>query len=384
MTTQTKNNVETENNTASISILTRILCQFGHYFDGQIWKIGTSGKEKIDGLQRKKFAFLIVSKEHYSEINQTFPVDDPAQLKKILKIQYPNNKNYRYFIWPLKNGQSHVTIWHFKSNCPEAYIMLPETMLLSKISLDKQCTVVIQRSEKLPKLFVSCSGNSLHSIIEKGLIKSPELFHTAIGEAEQRKAIYIDEQELLKIFAIGLSRVGLSELASFVKVTSKLDVSNQLKAFVIPLSVICSLYLLVSSGYLLFKGYSLEKGIDELSVSANSSLQVKTSVAELSQRYKTLKLFLQDKFPESTVWQLIFTLFNDAEFSNIRLEDGRYVLRGSTEKSTKLLNIINESGMAHDAKFDFPVRKNRGKEVFVISFIHNDSTKLVERASGGY
>ena len=48
--------------------------------------------------------------------------------------------------------------------------------------------------------------------------------------------------------------------------------------------------------------------------------------------------------------------------------DNRIIVRGSTAKATDVLELIGSNTLTLDAKFDFPVRRNRNQDVFVISF----------------
>jgi len=61
-------------------------------------------------------------------------------------------------------------------------------------------------------------------------------------------------------------------------------------------------------------------------------------------------------------------VFPTAQFTNIKINKQRFVLRGSATKATDLLENLIQHKQVSDAKFDFPVRKYRGKENFVISF----------------
>jgi hypothetical protein len=55
-------------------------------------------------------------------------------------------------------------------------------------------------------------------------------------------------------------------------------------------------------------------------------------------------------------------------FTNIRYEQNRFILRGITDKATELLETISKLPQVTDAKFDFPTRHSRTGEFFVISF----------------
>jgi hypothetical protein len=64
----------------------------------------------------------------------------------------------------------------------------------------------------------------------------------------------------------------------------------------------------------------------------------------------------------------LLPLYAEGKFSNIRYQDGRFILRGSTTKATELLaKLANHEGVL-DAHFDLPVMTNRSQENFTISF----------------
>ena len=100
----------------------------------------------------------------------------------------------------------------------------------------------------------------------------------------------------------------------------------------------------------------------------STALQQQVEFDKKAIHYKALLQFNATQKNSTPFWLIMAELFPSAQFTNIRINNDRFVLRGSTNKATTLLESFTQYKQVSDAKFDFPVRKSRGKENFVISF----------------
>jgi len=163
-------------------------------------------------------------------------------------------------------------------------------------------------------------------------------------------------------------KVNLNTLFSFIK---KVDGKNSLpllKKVMLPIAAASFIYLLATSTFLLYKQGILEEQLNEKSSLVSSALQQQQAFDHDFSRYQALKQFANTQKIRSGLWIIMADVFSKAKITNVRTVDERYVIRGSVDKATDLLEHISNHANVKNSKFDFPIRKGRGVEVFVISF----------------
>ncbi|MDT0602812.1 hypothetical protein [Thalassotalea castellviae] len=366
--------MNTNQSTTSKSIiiptaLKTLLCRFAYYFDGNLNRfcLGQNNEltfEKSD-VTNSTLPLVIVARSHYQELAKTYPIENKTELKKLLALELTENELSFSKIADSKEGQTSANIWHFHQSVPKAFITLPESLLLSLINQPGQ----IAQVEGNQTLFVGQNNGVVHSAIANSMINSVPRFAMSTGVVNNDELNVFTASNLAMALASGIKASSFSLFSSFVKLKSTFDKEIFLKQAVVPFAVIFSSYLILSSSYLLGKQYWLEQQLTSQSSEVNAVLAEQQLFDNNQQRFEQLTAFYQDKKNSAQLWLVLAELFEHANFSNFRIDNQRFVLRGSTEQATDLLARVSNIAKVKDAKFDYPTRNSRGKDVFVISFI---------------
>lgn len=367
-------------------IINKLLCKFAGYFNGQMYRFSLNHEKSLELKADKTFSplLLIVSRNFYKEEAQEYPIENKAELKKLLTLEQANSEQYYYHIWGNSDGKSQVNKWLFNHFVPNAIIKLPETLLFALITKKNQVTVVnnikLERSNsevrkvessnnQLNDLFVGRSNNLIHSVKSTALVNSSQRFAMSVGVTKLKKDVVIKPQQIVNTFALAIKSLPFKVLINFIQKPNTQNKTQWLTSVTIPFLLVFSFYLASSSGYLSYKNYSLQQTLASKKTQINTVLDQQQHFDQQLQRYYALQNFLKNQNTTSSLWLVIADLFPQVNFTNIRIAQNRFVLRGTTEKATDLLEKITNKAQVQDAKFDYPTRKSRTKEVFVISFM---------------
>jgi len=365
-------------------ILKKLLCSMVGYFDGNLHRfiLADDGQLTLQTTlpeatltNKNKPPFIIVARQCYSEKNRTYPVESKSELKKLMALEFSalttkQRANTFYHNWGSDtnikkgNAQSQVNIWQFNDNVPTSFLRLPESLLLALTTPEGQ--VIQVKSEQ--STYVVRVNNVIHSLCHTAIIHSAQRFVMSIGVAQLHSTKLVENNALATQLAKGIKKLSLPIILSFLQVPKDTNRLQILKNIFIPFVMVMGVYLSVSSGYLVLKEYRLQQKLAEQSSEVSIALKQQVNFDKQLSRYTALKSFLTTQHTRSPLWLVMVELFPTTQFTNIRVAQNRVVLRGNTQKATELLEILSKSKQVKEAKFDFPIRKNRNKEVFVISF----------------
>lgn len=359
-------------NDLSVS-LKKILCQFARYYNGKTYRFNLDENQNLILQQvehtENKASILIVARAFYSEQAKDYPIDNKAELKKLLALEFAVNDNYHTHIWGSENGHSQVNIWQFNQSVPSAYILLPETLLLGLSANEQQIITLNSDNSEERKLFIGRLGKVIHSLRSTSIINSTQRFSMSVGIAPSEQNVIIDQNSFAKQISYGVKKLTLPIISTFIQRSQKVDRMQLLKNICLPFFMVLSVYLILTSGYLSLKKYNLQQQLASHSSEVSSALNLQQSLDDKQTRYLALQHFFSNQQTSSPVWLPMAELFPQAQFTNIRLDNNRFILRGTTQQATQLLEQISKHPRIADAKFDFPTRKNRNQDAFVISFV---------------
>jgi hypothetical protein len=359
--------------------LKKLLCTFGGYFDGQLHRfcLTTNKSLILVAAEQRSFSptLLIVARECYSEQAKQYPIENKAELKKLLALEYGAATNTYFHLWGRSESYSQVNIWQYTDDVPSAFIQLPESLLLALTASKNQIIQVERKNKKA--LFVGHSGGVIHSLSQTSIIDSAQRFSMSVGIGSLDQQKDVSNSQLAEELAIGIKKLPFAMGSSFIqapKVESRLQL---LKRVSIPFFLVFAGYLIISSSYLSYKKYSLQQQLASHSNEVSVALTQQQSFDEQFNRYNALKSFLSTQHASSPLWLVLAEIFPKAQFVNIRINNNRFVLRGSTEKATELLELLSQNERVLGAKFDFPTRRSYNRDVFVISFELVQPTSLM-------
>jgi len=370
--------------------LKKFLCASTSYFDGDfhLFSLNSAGElvlsmasEELGNSIKSKQTIVIIARSFYSEKVCSYPVSNKTELKKLLALENSTlsaaeSNNTFYHCWQTDNdkhknnshdnNQSKVNIWQFKSSVPSALIRLPETLLLALTMPEHKIMQTVAAVAK-KDVFITHVNGLVHSLVQSSMVNSAPVFAMSVGVNQTQKAQVVESAQLATQLALGFKKLTLPLLASFIKAPKVENRFQLVKNIALPFTVVFSCYLALSSTYLLYKQQSLQQHAGQNSEVAVALKQQLVLDKQLT-RYNAFKGFIAGQTNHTPLWLVLADIFPTAKFTNIRVTNNRYVLRGSATKATDLLEALSDNKQVVSAKFDFPTRKNRGRESFVISF----------------
>ena len=356
------------NSTTLSLMLKKLLCAFGTYFDGQLHKFVLTDEQQLVlkqiPLVDKTYSLMIVARKFYHEEAKTYPIESKSELNKLLKLQLHDSPETKHHLWQQQENQSFVNLWHFNTELPKSYIRLPESLLFSLGNRTEQITEL----GTSPPLFVGRQNNCIHSAVASPLINSGQRFVMSTGIQHNYTIREIPIENLAENLAIGCQKLTLSILISFSNSAAAQNKMLLFKKILLPSAITVMLYISLSSGYLYSKYHYLAALQTEQNVEIDTALQQQQNFDSHTNHYANIKAFLTDKKNAASFWLVFAEFIDDAFFDNIKFQQGRFILRGTTDNATALLAKISQHPKVKDAKFDRSTRKHKGKDDFIISF----------------
>jgi len=412
--TSPNESVATMSNFANLAelplVLKKAICAFAGYYNGQLHRFVitdtgelTLKKVTTDKADKKpNNLILIVARPFYSEQARSYPIDNKKELKKLLALEADSSSNAEDVIfhhWPSNkanddkgNSQSQINLWQFSKQVPNAFLRLPETLLLALTCKKNQVLALTTDSEAdsdgnsngnkdKAELYLTRSNSSVYSLTKTSVINSVQRFAMSVGIAQSKSTNVIANKNLATQLALGCKSLTLPLITSFIQKPKVADRLQLLKNTAIPLLLVLAVYLASTSAYLVYKENSLQQQLANQSSDVSAALTQQVNVDKQLSRYQTLQGFVATQRNTAYLWLVMAKLLPQAQFTNVRITGERYVLRGKATKATDLLELLSVNQAVKGAKFDFPVRKNRGQESFVISFelIADESLITIEK-----
>ncbi|MDX2369999.1 MAG: hypothetical protein QNK36_16615 [Colwellia sp.] len=357
----------------------KLLCAFCGYFDGTTNKFyldehqQLSLRKTVEG--EKQPLLMIIARQYYHEMAKTYPVSNKAELTKLLKLEFTNNPATKHYIWQNKTlkttgEQTSVNIWQFSLELPHFSIQLPESLLFSLGGNQERvvCVESKQMAENNEQLFVAQKQSLIHSALSNKLINNSQRFLMSSGISANLPVHNVSTGTFGAELAMGFTGKLAPLIPHFIMKNKNTNQLKQLKIASVTFISVFFVYLLISSAYLMSKNYYLQQELNQQVDVVNTALDEQKSFDNYVQRYRTLQTFLKGQGNSTPFWLIMTSLFEDAQFSNFRMTNGRYVLRGTAPKATDLLVKLSKFSIVSDAKFDFPTRNIKGLDRFVIGF----------------
>jgi hypothetical protein len=389
-----------------------ILSKFVGYYNGEMnqFSVNDQGELSLSPIPivsdnnsaRQTLPIVIVARTYYRELVTTYPIDNKKELKKLLRLQFPNkhadddlysNITSHYHIWKAAEGKTPVNVWQFLTNVPTAFLQLPETLLFSSLVTHNQILCIDRGSfnnsagsasesgentngskeNTTDALFVAKNSEAIHSLDKSTSINTTQLFAMAVGVAKTQTDKIINAVQFTSALVLGLQKTPTYMLASFIQWPATIDKVKWLKSIILPFTIVFTSYLALSSGYLGYKYQSLHTALESQGSDVDIALERQQGLDQQLARHKALDTFFSKQSNLSPFWLVFVDLMPQASFSNIRTEQGRIVLRGRAIKAIALLDLLSKHPLASNAKFDNPTRASNGTENFVISFELNNT-----------
>lgn len=361
-------------NVKSTSLITKInqkvkkfLLSFVCYYNGEFNRIdlAKNGEVSLIPIDKKKsYQILIVSRAFYREKTNQYPIESQSELKKILKLEFTDSPNTKYHCCGVFNGKSLVNVWVFDDEVPSAWFTFPESLLFAKHIEENQVLMV---ATKKP-IFISLFNEGVTSVSQSVVINSAQRFALSVGINSVESEKQIEHHQIPEKLVTSFKLFSLPLFFSFMQPMSNMFNTKQLKRIVIPVICLYFLNLFLTSIYLSYQENRLTNEMAENSAEISVLLDEQSKNDLLMGRYTVLSQFMETQLVHTPLLISLAKIYPTVRFSNIRVDAGRYVLRGYTDNALSLLTMMNKQPEIEDVKFDFPINKGGTQEFFVISF----------------
>jgi len=357
-------------------LVTTIMTKFVGYYDGQLKRFTLNGGQLAFIKAEENFSpkLLIISPKFYQEQFQSYPIDDKRELVKFLKIQ--GKENEFSIVQSITNNQSKVNVWRYSQSIPKSWFVIPETFLYGENLNDGEVLDVCDNSGT--SIYTAQIDNGIYSIISDKLIKNVTLFGVSIGLSIQNHIVTPSTNKAL-LLANCLVNVKLNKLVSFFKRPSQSTITLAAKKFIAPIIVGLVLYFAITSAYLSVKTTSLKSEIAAQTTKMTKLLDIQVAYDEKLNDYQDLSSFWQTRPSFIGLWAVLAPVFNEAKIKSVVLRGDKFLLIGQTKHASVLLESIINNPNVKEAKFETPIRKDRGMERFNLSFtLHKKLMPLLE------
>ncbi|MBQ4849238.1 hypothetical protein J8L97_03785 [Pseudoalteromonas sp. MMG012] len=343
----------------------RIILPHIGYYDGKLFAfINKSGTVQLTPADENTNPIVtIIARSKYSEHLKSVPIEERKQVIQLLKIEKGHGNDSVYDVTSTEEGKTFFNEWQFEHVPFKTNFLIPETAIIAGSS-EKNTVVTIKDDSEL---YVASGRRGINSSYQTAFIKNESHFKASIGQGETNSQhICFDgnySRLVRSLFTIPVGQWWIFFRRNSVSI-EKQKLVSWLKSF----SCLITSYFVVSSIYLIGNTAYLEYQLDKQEVGVSSALSLQGEVDGKMQMYNSFKQLEAQFHSHSDIWLIMASLFRDVEVSNIRFQNSRYILRGQADKATDILEQLLNVKNIEDAQFDFPTRKSRNKEVFVLSF----------------
>lgn len=347
--------------------------------------------EKVNSDSTAKLKWLVIGREHYFETSIEYPIANKRELKQALKlddVKAPYNGITLQLIERTSEQSHRVTFWVIKPDVVNSlnskpWFIFPESYLLAKaISKDNHLAKIEAINNKV--LFLSNTKQANFSGVKSKNIATLEHFVLSTGSpipVNFSEHFNTKPADFAKLLFKGVKSLDLFLLPNFTAKLSKSTLRElPWKKMLYISTVVFSLYIALTSSWLVFKEKQLSSQIKKQTTQVNQALSLQKEYRKNVKWQKQLSQPFDARLPYWKVWPIILDVLSTGViFEAIHFQNNQIILHGMTGEKTKATDVLaklSENIYVSDASFSQPVRKVRNKEDFAITFSFSASALL--------
>ncbi|MBV2127786.1 hypothetical protein [Arsukibacterium indicum] len=322
---------------------------------------------------------IIVSRLHYQEFVQQYPVTQLTELKQVLKTEFQHQANVLHFIGP-EDGQSRTVcsvvisdemVKNVDFNC----ILIPETLLLWQAIKNRSVAPApeVYQVTAFTGYFLNCAAAVPVSQRISNFCPDFSSFtlNNGVSDVARCEVVPDDRYADYLVSALGKTLPSLAKLALFKrnKVAGR---ALPLKAMTVAASAVAVIYIVAVAGYYQYAIDKRQQQISQLGTDVTHLLDLQQQLQTTATDAEILIQHRADKFYSAHLWQVLIPLLqhdSSLALQNITTENSRIILRGQANQATAVLTALQSSALIEEARFDSSVRRQRDKDIFVISLL---------------
>ncbi|PCH94200.1 MAG: hypothetical protein COB83_12260 [Gammaproteobacteria bacterium] len=370
----------------SYSLETILASQGGYLTDSlYAFKRTKESEFELQLVQNKKspkLRWLILSREHYFETSKEYPIANKQDLKQALRFDDDKAPFEGVTLQHIEriNEQSHrVTFWVINPNVLDnldytPWLILPESYVLAKALNENINIATIECINKT--LFISKTGRGIFSGVQSPQTPNLESFAFSTGSpisVNSEQYFMANAKDFVGLLRTGLKSLTLTKLQGFVINSNSINWQNYpWKQAGVITTIVFTVYLMLSSGWLVFKQQQLEQQLIAQKTQVNQALSLQKKYQQQLQWQAVLAEPLKDAFPYWKTWPILLEAVSvGAKFTAVHYKNSKIIIHGTANESIKATDVLaklSKNTNVASPSFSKPVRKYRGKEDFAISF----------------
>lgn len=269
------------------------------------------------------------------------------------------------------------------------WLIFPESYLISLGLAEGIEVAEIPRVNNT--LFISKTGKRLTSGLQS--VNTPNLqnfcFSTGSALTAQNSQIFsAQHNDLSALIYQGLKSLPLSQWQAFtLKKQSKGANQFPWKAASILSGLLLTLYLTISSVYLVYQEQQLQQQLQAQTQQVNEALSLQKKYNKEKQWQAQLVTPLQQSTAHWQVWPIALDAIKvGAKVQTILYKHGVFRVNGQTDKGVKATDVLaklSENPNVELPKFASPVRARHGQEKFAITFALKSPINSADEVNNG-
>lgn len=333
---------------------------------------------------------IIVSRLHYQEFVQQYPVTRLTELKQVLKTEFQHQANVLHFIGP-EDGQrrtvcSVVIADEMVKNVDFNCILIPETLLLWQAIKNRNAASAPEVYQVAA--FTGYFLNRAATVPVSQRISSfcPDFSSFALnnGVSDVARCEVVPDNKYADylVSALGNTLPSLARLALVKRHLTKRR-ALPVKAMAVAAAAVALVYIVAVAGYYQYTINKRQLQISQLGTDVTHLLDLQQQLQNTATAAETLLQHRADKYYSAHLWQVLIPLLQSdtsLALQNITTENNRIILRGQASQATAVLTTLQSSALIADARFDASVRRQRDKDIFVISLLMNQQPVAADSA----
>lgn len=334
--------------------------------------------------QSKKVRCILLSREHYQEIQKDYPVESKKELTKIINLELASNPEQKqlYRIGAYLNKKRTVTFAQLNDSVFEQtaqlsrFFCIPESWFLGAMY---DSTLLKVNSQNFYYWLFSTKAK-VQSYQCKGVFAESSTFCAAVGINNELPEVALSQQEVCSLFLKKYFVIILEHFSGLV-VRKHEQRSIEIKKYT-PVIISCVLslfiYNLTISFYLENKLLNLEGKQKILMRDAGELFTLQKNIQEKAEQITVINNTLSSSAVSIEVWRTLLPLFQESKLKLNKvtaLSNHTVKIMGEAPKATKILEIINKQPNIQNSYFYTDVVKRNGKEKFTISYTMIEAIK---------
>lgn len=312
---------------------------------------------------------VILARAHYREIHKTYPINHPAELRKVLANEY-SDKTVCHYIVATDSQQSKVITYLIAeavaAKLPSMSVLLPVSLLAwAQLRQSYQSSVVLLQALQQP-FYLSLTQIPLSQVVN-AFCATEQQFRLNNGVSDELPAFELctTHFSLLPV----LAALGFKHIRYFSYIRPGQAIRWD-KKLLVTLAGAGVCYLALVYGYLTYMTQHRQQQLDLTMAQAAGILAVADKFEATNNALQVVNQRLRSAKAADRYFELLhYLLEKKIEVTTFSLNEAGLMLRGSVSSATELLSDLKQLPIVESAVFESPASRADGKERFVIRVV---------------